>query len=109
MDVPSFSVAEAIRFLESGATILDVRELDEWRLGRIEGAILIPLGDLPDRVDEIPDGAILCVCRTGSRSRIAAEFLIQKGHQAVNLDGGVLAWFLDGEPLVADHDHPSVG
>ena len=109
MDVPSFSVAEAIHFLESGATILDVRELDEWRLGRIEGAILIPLGDLPDRVDEIPDGAILCVCRTGSRSRIAAEFLTQKGRQAFNLNGGVLAWFLDGQPLVADHDHPSVG
>lgn len=109
MDVPSFSVAEALRFLESGATILDVRELDEWRLGRIEGAILIPLGDLPDRIDELPEAPILCVCRSGSRSRIAAEYLIQTGRQAFNLDGGVLAWFLDGQPLVADHDHPSVG
>ena len=109
MDTPSVSVAEATHLIESGATVLDVRELDEWRLGRVEGAILIPLGDLPERTDEIPTGPILCVSRTGSRSRIAAEFLTQTGRRAFNLDGGVLAWFLDGEPLVADHDHPSVG
>lgn len=109
MDVPAVSVAQAVVRIDSGATVLDVRELDEWRLGRIEDAIHIPLGDLPDRIEEIPSKALICVCRTGSRSRVATQFLIQAGHEAVNLDGGLVAWFLDGQPLVADHDHPSVG
>lgn len=109
MDVPSVTVAEAIHLIQSSATVLDVRELDEWRLGRIDGALFIPLGDLPDRIAELPETQLICVCRTGSRSRVAAQFLIGIGRDAVNLDGGVLAWFLDGQPLVADHDHPSVG
>ena len=106
---PTVSVADAKALLEGGATVLDVRELDEWRLGRIEGSVHIPLGDLPDRIDDVPTGRIICVCRTGSRSLVATKFLIQSGHDALNLDGGLVAWFLDGEPLVADHDHPSVG
>ncbi len=109
MDVPSVSVAEAVSLIASGAAVLDVRELDEWRLGRIEGALHVPLGDLPDRLEAIPVTPVICVCRTGARSLVAATFLIQAGHEAVNLDGGLVAWFLDGQPLVADHDHPSVG
>lgn len=109
MGDPTLSVAEATTLLEGGATVLDVRELDEWRLGRIEGSVHIPLGDLPDRLDDVPAGRIVCVCRTGSRSLVATKFLVRSGRDAVNLDGGLLAWFLDGEPLVADHDHPSVG
>lgn len=106
---PTVSVAAATALRESGATVVDVRELDEWRLGRIDGAILIPLGDLPDRVAEVPAGTVICVCRSGARSLVATRYLLQMGRDAVNLDGGLLAWFLDGEPLVADHDHPSVG
>ena len=105
---PTVSVADARALLEGGATVVDVRELDEWRLGRIEGSIHIPLGDIPDRASELPAGQLICVCRSGSRSLVATRFLNQEGHEAVNLDGGLLAWFLDGEPLVADHDHPSV-
>lgn len=106
---PTISVADAKALRDGGAVVLDVRERDEWRLGRIDGSVHIALGDLPDRLDEVPAGRIICVCRSGSRSLVAAKFLIQAGRDALNLDGGLLAWFLDGEPLVADHDHPSVG
>ena len=106
---PTVSVARAKELRERGATVLDVRELDEWRLGRIDGSILIPLGELADRVGEIPEGPVVCVCRSGSRSLLATRFLLRAGRDAVNLDGGLLAWFFDGELLVADHDHPSVG
>ena len=106
---PTVSVARAKELRERGATVLDVREVDEWRLGRIDRAILISLGELAERIGELPDGPVVCVCRSGSRSLLATRFLLRAGRDAVNLDGGLLAWFFDGEPLVADHDHPSVG
>ncbi len=109
MEVTNVSVAEARRRVVDGATLLDVREPDEWRLGRAEGALHVPLGELPDRFDELPDGPLVCVCRSGARSLVAARFLASRGRDAVNLDGGMVAWALDGAPLVADHDHPTVG
>ena len=87
--------------------LLDVREPDEWQAGHIEGAQHIPLGQLRDRLGEVPkDRKILAVCRSGSRSEAAAKGLRTLGYTVENLDGGVTAWSRAGLPLVATGDGP---
>ena len=82
---------------------LDVREGDEWNAGHIDGAQHIPLGELGDRLGELPTGrTIVAVCRSGSRSAAAVRGLLQAGYNAENLDGGVTAWSRDGLALVDD-------
>jgi rhodanese-related sulfurtransferase len=77
---------------DNDATILDVRESDEWELGTLPGALLISQGELVARIDEIPrDKPVLCVCRSGSRSANVAAFLAFNGYEAANMDGGLMA------------------
>ena len=73
--------------------ILDVREPEEWELGTLDGAVTIPMGEIPERMDELPSSrAILCVCRSGSRSARVASFLGQSGYESVaNMTGGMKA------------------
>ncbi len=87
--------------IAAGATLLDVREQDEWESGHAAGAVHIPIGELPRRVSELPvDGRILVVCRSGSRSARATAWLERAGYDAANLDGGMLAWAGAGLPVV---------
>jgi sulfur dioxygenase len=83
--------------------ILDVREEDEFTgpLGHIEGAVLIPLGQLAARVDELRrDRPIVAVCRAGSRSAQATAILQQAGFGDIaNLNGGMLRWRAEGHPV----------
>jgi sulfur dioxygenase len=83
--------------------LLDVREEDEFTgpLGHIEGAVLIPLGQLAARVDELQrDRPIVAVCRAGSRSAQATAILQQAGFSEVaNLNGGMLRWRAEGYPV----------
>ena len=73
--------------------VLDVRQPDETRQGRIAGAKLIPLNDLRKRKGELPKGReIVCVCATGLRSRSAAKTLMQEGFTVFDLAGGMDAW-----------------
>jgi rhodanese-related sulfurtransferase len=63
------------------------------RNGYISGAKLIPLAQLGSRMKELPkDREIICVCRSGNRSRTAAKKLIAAGYLASNMKGGMLAW-----------------
>lgn len=74
-------------------TIIDVREPHEHALGALPDARLIPLGDLPARLDELPrDRPVVAHCQTGVRSLKAAKLLHEKGFQAVSLRGGIAAW-----------------
>ncbi len=73
--------------------ILDVRTIGEFRGGHIPGAQLIPLGELARRVNEIPkDREIVTVCRSGSRSAMAAKQLQKAGFEVQNLAGGMMQW-----------------
>jgi adenylyltransferase/sulfurtransferase len=73
--------------------ILDVREPQEYQINRIQGSVLIPLGELPQRYNELdPSQEIIAQCKSGARSAKAAEFLRQKGYQVKNLKGGILGW-----------------
>jgi glyoxylase-like metal-dependent hydrolase (beta-lactamase superfamily II)/rhodanese-related sulfurtransferase len=83
--------------------ILDVREDDEFTgpLGHVEGARLIPLGELAERLCELSkEKPIVCVCRAGSRSAQATVILQQGGFRDIaNLNGGMLRWRAEGYPV----------
>ena len=74
--------------------LIDVRENSEYVEGHIPGATLIPLGQIPDRLDEIPtDKTVVAVCRSGNRSSQATNFLREQGFDNVhNMQGGMNAW-----------------
>lgn len=80
--------------------LVDVREPWEFERGVIEGSLLIPLGQIPDRVAELPRGKpLVMICRTGRRSQNAALFLEQAGFSDVyNLEGGFNAWATQVDP-----------
>jgi sulfur-carrier protein adenylyltransferase/sulfurtransferase len=82
--------------------LLDVREPNEFKIGRIPGSTLIPLGEVPQRVNEIPrDKEIIVHCKMGGRSAKAAAFLRQQGYKSVkNLKGGILDWSDKIDPTV---------
>jgi rhodanese-related sulfurtransferase len=102
-------VEGAVEALANGAVLVDVREDDEWEAGHWAKAVHIPLAELPDHLGELPhDQLIVCVCRSGHRSLRAANFLSEGGFASANLEGGMIAWDLAGEPLVADGDEPSI-
>lgn len=93
MDVPEIDVAELALQREAGVAVLDVRNPDEYEAAHVPGVILIPLGDLVERVDEVPtEGTLPIICRSGGRSHQAAEWLRGQGVDAVNVAGGMLAW-----------------
>jgi rhodanese-related sulfurtransferase len=74
--------------------ILDVREQSEYDAGHIPGVTLIPLNDVPNRMNEIPkDKPVIVTCRSGNRSGQATDFLRQQGYTNVhNMTGGINAW-----------------
>ena len=82
--------------------LIDVRQPDEYAAGHVRSARLIPLHELPDHVGELPvDEDVVVMCRTGARSGVASEFLIENGVSAFNLVGGILAWVGAGNEVVA--------
>lgn len=93
--------AAATKFNRPGSTFVDVREPDEWDDGHIPGALHVPLGELAERVGELPsDCDLILVCRSGGRSALATEFLLRRGYpRAANLVGGMLAWQEAGHPV----------
>jgi len=82
--------------------LIDVREPQEWQIGHIEGAKLIPLGELPKRVNELDSAVeIVAHCKSGVRSAKACDFLRQAGLKKVsNMTGGILAWSDKVDPTV---------
>lgn len=82
------------------AVILDVREPDELVQARIEGAIHIPVGELVERIGEVPrDTTVYVICHVGGRSAQATQYLEANGIDAVNVTGGTRAWIDAGLPI----------
>jgi rhodanese-related sulfurtransferase len=94
--VALLSATDAVA-LGSEAIMLDVRELHEWNAGHAIGSICIPLGQLRERIAELPmDRLIVCVCRSGRRSLEATAMLRRKRFSAANVQGGMAAWISEG-------------
>jgi rhodanese-related sulfurtransferase len=85
------------------AVVLDVREDDEWAAGHIDGATHIAMGEIPSRLDDLPEGDPLYVtCRGGGRSARVTAWLNANGYDAVNVAGGMGAWQAAGRPMVSE-------
>jgi len=89
--------------------VLDVREASEWREGHIAGALHVPGGTLPTRIDDVPaDRPLAVVCGSGYRSTVAASLLLRAGREDVsNLSGGMTAYRAGGHPIITDSASPS--
>lgn len=85
---------------DPGATVIDVREPEEYAAGHVPGAALVPLMSVPQRLADLPDdGTLYVVCAVGARSAQAAAFLAARGFDAVNVDGGTREWLAAGYPV----------
>ena len=80
--------------------LLDVRRLLEWEEGHVEGAVHIPLHDLPARLDEIPPGEVWVHCRTGYRSMEAASLLAAHGRAVISIDDEIGNAATAGLPVI---------
>jgi adenylyltransferase/sulfurtransferase len=104
-DVPEVTVQELKTMMDGKEDffLLDVREPVEWEIARLPGATLIPLGELPDRLDELPgDKKLVVHCKSGARSARAVGFLRNSGYEdAWNVAGGINAWSREIDPEVA--------
>ena len=103
-EIPSTRVTDLPDPLPEGLAVLDVREPGEWAHGHIEGATHIPLHQLPERIDELPDRRTLVVCKVGGRSAQAVAYLSALGRDVLNLEGGMLDWQAAGRPMVGEVD-----
>ena len=88
---------EAKKIMDSGEEhiILDTREQDEFDEGHIPGAILIPYTEMENKAEAMlpdKDKLILVYCRSGRRSKIAAESLVKLGYTNVKEFGGIIDW-----------------
>lgn len=95
------SVSQAADKRDHGAFILDVRSVEEWEEVHIPGSTLIPLHELPTRINEVPQGeAIVVVCRSGNRSQEGRDILLDAGYEQVNsMRGGIIEWETQGYPV----------
>ena len=82
------------------AVFLDVREHSEWAICRIEGALHIPMSEVPERHEGLPrDAPLIVLCHHGMRSLNVVQYLETKGFDnAINLAGGIHAWAVDVDP-----------
>jgi sulfur-carrier protein adenylyltransferase/sulfurtransferase len=97
--VPTISAADLKARLAKSTSrniiLLDVREPDEHAERHISNSLLIPLGELPQRIGELDafkDKEIIIYCRSGRRSAQACEILMKQNFRVKNLEGGILAW-----------------
>ncbi|HTN65279.1 MAG TPA: rhodanese-like domain-containing protein [Burkholderiaceae bacterium] len=98
-------VQQAAALQSGGALLIDVRETGEYAEGHAPGSVLIPLGQLQQRLPEIEsykDKPVVLICRSGNRSAKALKQLQQAGFSAAsNIDGGMIAWKKAGLPIVS--------
>jgi rhodanese-related sulfurtransferase len=105
--VPSVGAQEAMELVKDGATLLDVREKNEWNAGHAPLAKHLPLSQIDQAPRRVPAGrTVVVVCRSGNRSRQATVALRQLGINALNLSGGMHSWASSGGSVVDRSNRP---
>ncbi|WP_236241664.1 rhodanese-like domain-containing protein [Streptomyces sp. CC228A] len=107
--LPTVDVAS----VPADALLLDVREQDEWTAGHVEGALHVPMSDFVARFGEVTEAVAdgrraYVMCRVGGRSAQVTQYLVQQGIDAVNVEGGMIAWEAAGRPMTTQHGAPAV-
>lgn len=102
--IPQIQPTELKRALDANlrVVLLDVRQPDEYAICALPDSILIPLGELAERVDEVPDDGtpVVVYCHHGVRSLTGAAILRNAGLEALSLAGGIDRWSLSVDPSV---------
>lgn len=98
---PEISVSDAYAKYQSGVFVLDVRTQEEWDEFHAPNTTLIPLDQLPARLNEVPkDREVVVVCRSGNRSQQARDILLNAGFgQVSSMRGGLNEWRASGYPV----------
>ncbi len=103
-EIPEITPVELKQMMDEGREfrLVDVREPHEYDICRIPGSVLIPLGEVPARMNELDSAQEIVVhCRSGARSARAVDFLRKAGFARIhNLKGGILAWSDQVDPSV---------
>ena len=103
--IEEITATELKKRMDAGEDIqlIDVRQPDEYAFARIEGAKLIPLGEIVRRMNEIdPNKEVILQCKAGGRSATAIQMLTRAGFQGKmsNLKGGITAWSNEVDPSI---------
>lgn len=102
-DVPEIDVTALAAYRAEGAPLIDVREADEYAAARVPGAQHIPLGEVVERIGEVPTAStVYVICARGGRSAKAVEHFRSVGIDAINVAGGTLGWIDAGLPVDAE-------
>lgn len=101
MAIHQVTIRELKGILAGGGTLIDVREPDEYAAGHIPMAVSIPMSTIQDNVERFRDKCdVYLVCRSGSRSLSACEFLHDQDlSNVVNVATGILGWVASGGSL----------
>lgn len=105
LEITLISPAEVYEIItnDEDYIILDVRNQDEYNEGHLGKALLIPVDELGERIDELNENKpIIVYCRSGVRSSIAASILIENGFTQVYDMGGILDWQEEGFPIIVE-------
>jgi rhodanese-related sulfurtransferase len=91
------SIDDLADAINHGAYVLDVREQEEYDEAHVPGVVLIPLGELEQRINEVEDGSrVFVICRSGARSLKGADILEANGIDCVSVAGGTMGWIDSG-------------
>ena len=106
MEIPEIDVTELAARRTDGATLIDVREDWEFAEVHLPDARHIPLGEVVERIDEVPatGETVYVICARGARSAKAVEHYRGQGIDAVNVAGGMLGWIDAGLPTAPTGD-----
>jgi sulfur-carrier protein adenylyltransferase/sulfurtransferase len=112
MDIPEMTVVELKQLIDSGAddfVLIDVRNPNEYEIGKIPGSVLVPLPDIEngsgvEKVKELANGhRLIAHCKMGGRSAKALGILKQAGIDGINVKGGINAWSQEVDPSVPQY------
>lgn len=98
-EVRDVDPAAAQDLIAAGWRVLDVRTDAEWDDGHIAGSQHVPMDRVVAEIGDHLDHPLLVVCASGGRSTRVTQYLVLQGLEAVNLDGGLLAWEAAGLPV----------
>lgn len=96
-EIEEISIDELAKLDLENICLVDVREEYEFIEMRVPGALLLPLGEVPEHVDKFPlDRPVYLICASGNRSKVAGDFLSKFHIEAINIVGGTKAWVSSG-------------
>lgn len=100
---PEVDVNTALKMIEDGATLLDVREPNEWRQIHAKSAVPLPLGQVSPNNAQLKkldkEKPVVVICASGMRSQVGAQKLRDMGFDATSLRGGMSAWLRNNAPV----------